>query len=336
MSQGPQKGVVVGLILLLVCIAAGTAGFMLIERWSVVDSFFMTVISITTVGYQEVHPLSPEGQVFASAVILLGLGIVFFTTTMLGRVILEGEFRGTLERRRMRKTIEKLKDHQIVCGYGRTGKIVVEELVADGYGVCVIDNDSESEPLLRELGCPYIIADATEEQTLKTAGVERAAGVMALLPSDADNLYLTMNAKELNPAVKLVTRAFDDMAERRLKQVGADHVVATYKIAGHRVMQAALRPTVDEFFDLVSDRQQLSLFLEEVQLVEKSVLVGLSLADAGVRNNYGVIVIAIKKPDGGMLFNPEASEVLSVGDILIAIGEKAGLLRLGDACKVSV
>jgi voltage-gated potassium channel len=334
MLQTPLQSVFVGALLIVACVAIGTIGFSLIESWPLLDSFYMTIITITTVGYGEVEPLSRMGRLFTSFIILCGLGAVFFTTTMLGRFILETEFKASMERRQMKRRIENLRDHIIVCGFGRTGRMVAEGLEDDGFPFCVVDNAMVLEHDLEESGYPYMVGDATEESLLEEAGIRKAVTVMALLSSDADNLYLTFTAKELNPKIKVVARALDEKAEQRLKRGGADSVVATFKIAGHRVLQAAVRPTVSEFIDLVSDRQQLSLFLEEMRVCPNSGLIDKSLEKVGIRNRYGVIIVTIKKASGEMLFNPSASEVLSEGDILIAIGEKDGLKRLAEGCNL--
>jgi voltage-gated potassium channel len=326
--KGPQTGVALGILMLVAVIVISTMGFSAIENWSYLDSFYMTLITISTVGYREVNPLSPEGRLFASFVIIMGLGTAFFTTTMLGRVILEGEFRGTVERRSMRRKIDSLQGHSIVCGFGRTGRIVAELLHEDGYPFCVIENNRDAEDELRELGYLYLIGDATEAEVLRGAGAERAQAVMALLPSDADNLYLTMTAREVNADVTVVARAFDTAAEMRLQRGGANNVISTHKIAAHRVLQAAVHPTVEEFVDLVTDRQQLSLFMEEVRLSSDSELAGRSIKDSDIRAKYGVIVVTIKKASGEVIFNPDASVILEEGDTFVAIGEKTNLNRL--------
>jgi voltage-gated potassium channel len=228
----------------------------------------------------------------------------------------------------MRRKIEKMGDHVIVCGFGRTGNVVAGLLKEDGYSFCVVENDKDTVEELENTEYMFIIGDATEADILKEAGIENAHSVMALLPSDADNLYLTMTAKELNPGVLVVARAFDSAAEMRLKRGGADNVVSMHKIAAHRVLQAAVHPTVEEFVDLVTDRQQLSLFVEEIKLSAVSALTGRSIKDASVRTRYGVIIVTIKKASGEMIFNPDASIVLAEGDTIVVIGEKSNLNEL--------
>jgi voltage-gated potassium channel len=252
---------------------------------------------------------------------------------MLGRVILEGEFRGTWGRRRMAQKINELRNHSVVCGYGRTGKVVADLLKEDGYPFCVVESDKDKAEALHEAEYLFIIGDATDETVLREAGVEKALGVMALLPSDADNLYLTMTAKEIHPQVNVVARAFDSDAEMRLKRGGANNIVSMHKIAAHRVIQGTLHPAVEEFVDLVTDRQQLSLFVEEATLHPGSDLTGRAIKDAGVRTRYGVIIVTIKKPSGEMIFNPDADTVLMENDTIVAIGEKEKLGRLLKGCQ---
>jgi voltage-gated potassium channel len=333
MLKGPRTGVAVGLIMLCAVIAFATMGFMVIEKWPLADSLYMTVLTLSTVGYGEVRPLSQTGRMFDSVVIVLGLGSVFFTTTMLGRVILEAEFRGNVVRRAMRRRIDGLQGHIIVCGYGRTGSVVAALLHKEKHAFCVIESQRDKEEELKDSAYTFLIGDATEADVLMEAGVTRAGSVMALLPSDADNLYLTMAAKEANPKVLVVARAYDPAAEMRLKRAGADHVIATHKIAAHRVFQAAVRPTIEEFVDLVTDRQQLSLIVEEARLSPGSDIAGRSIKDAGVRTRFGVIIVTIKKASGEMVFNPDPSTILVAGDTIVAIGEKSNLDRLIAACR---
>jgi voltage-gated potassium channel len=314
MLKGPRTGVAIGLIMLCAVIAFATMGFMVIEKWPLADSLYMTVLTLSTVGYGEVRPLSQTGRMFDSVVIVLGLGSVFFTTTMLGRVILEAEFRGNVVRRAMRRRIDGLQGHIIVCGYGRTGSVVAALLHKEKHAFCVIESQRDKEEELKDSAYTFLIGDATEADVLMEAGVTRAGSVMALLPSDADNLYLTMAAKEANPKVLVVARAYDPGAEMRLKRAGADHVI-------------------EEFVDLVTDRQQLSLIVEEARLSSGSDIAGRSIKDAGVRTRFGVIIVTIKKASGEMVFNPDPSTILVAGDTIVAIGEKSNLDRLIAACR---
>ncbi len=329
----PQAGVKLGLVLFLGLSVVSTVGYMVIEGWSFSESFFMSVITISTVGFGEVRQLSGEGRVFTTFIIFSGLAIVAYTSAKLGQVILEGELFGELGRRRMQREIDRLNNHFIVCGYGRVGKPVAEGLRREQMGVVVIDTNPENEEELGASAYLYLIGDATDEEVLRSAGIARARDLMALLPSDADNLYLTITAKGISRRVTVIARANDQKAELKLKRGGADKVVSPYEIAGSRVLQAALKPTVVEVMELATHREHLELGLEEVLVSEASHLNGPSIAEAGIRNKYGVIIVAIKRGNGDMIFNPAATEGIQALDTLVTLGPKEALLRLLDACR---
>jgi len=311
---------------------AGTVGFMAIEGWSAIDAFYMTIITVSTVGFREVHTMSPVGRVFASFVIVAGVGMAVYTFTRLGQFVLAGELLEVLGRRRMKSELEKLDGHFIVCGYGRIGNPVAEGMKRDGLPFCVVDRDAEQEGEMRSRGYIYILGDATDEDVLLAAGVERAAALLALLPSDADNLYLTMTAKSMNPEVRVIARGRDERAEMKLKRGGADRVVSPYLMAAARVLSAAVRPMVVEFMELVTHRQYLPLRLEEITVTDTSALGGRSLAETGIRKRFGVIVVAIKNSTGEMKFNPDPDQTIASGDTLIAMGEEQDLQKLEQAC----
>ena len=226
-----QTSLFLGVVLLAIWTLVGTIGFSLIEGWSLFDSFYMTILTISTVGYGEVHPLTGPGRIFASLVIVLGIGTAIYTFTRLGQVILEGELQGVLGRKRMTKEIAKLKDHYIVCGFGRIGKPVAAGLQAKGYPLCVLESNQELEGDIQDSGHLYLIGDATDESVLQSAGLDRAKAVLALLASDADNLFLTITAKELSSSVMVIARASEDRVEPRLKRGGADKVISPYQSA---------------------------------------------------------------------------------------------------------
>ena len=332
MLTNRESGIVLGIALLGFWLLFGTLGFVFIEGWSLVDSLYMTIITISTVGYGEVQPLSPYGRGFASILIVAGLGTAVYTFTRLGQLVLEGELYGVLGRRRMKSETAKLKNHYIICGFGRVGKPVAEGLKQDGHPLCVVDNNLDMEPELQAAGHLYLIGDATDEATIASAGLEHAKAVLALLPTDADNLFLTITAKELNPRVTVIARASEQKVEPRLKRGGADKVVSPYKTACARVIQAAVRPTVVEFMELATHREQLSLSMEEMVVSGRSALKDFSLAESQIRNRYGVVIIAIKRTSGEMVFNPEPSEKIASNDILVVIGKRPDLQRLEKQC----
>ncbi len=327
MEQLKRNGIK-GIILLLLWILIGTLGFMTIEHWNLLDSFYMTVITISTVGYGEVHPLSPDGRIFASFLIIVTLGTVFYVFTMFGQFFIEGEISGVFAKTRRQKKMNKLKNHYIVCGYGKIGRTVVKGLEKEGVPFVVIDNNHDLESEFEEKSYFFLIDDATEEEVLKNAGVERAKAVISLLPTDADNLYVSITAKGLNPSVLVVTRAVDEKAEIKMKKVGVDHVISPYKIAGNRILNSALKPTVVEFLELVTHREYLHLGLEEIRIDESSPLHGKSIRDLDLRKRYGVIVIAIKRKNGEMIFNPDPEEIFEAGDTVVIMGREEDLKRL--------
>ena len=329
-----QTSLFLGVVLLAIWTLVGTIGFSLIEGWSLFDSFYMTILTISTVGYGEVHPLTGPGRIFASLVIVLGIGTAIYTFTRLGQVILEGELQGVLGRKRMTKEIAKLKDHYIVCGFGRIGKPVAAGLQAEGYPLCVLESNQELEGDIQDSGHLYLIGDATDESVLQSAGLDRAKAVLALLASDADNLFLTITAKELSSSVMVIARASEDRVEPRLKRGGADKVISPYQSACARVLHAAIRPAVVEFLELVTHRESMHLSLEEIKVCENSPLSGRSLAEAQARAHYGVIVVAIEQSDGEMEFNPPASHTIHAGDTLVAIGKGTDLKKLEADCSI--
>ncbi len=284
------------------------------------DGVYMTVITISTVGFGEVHPLSDAGKAFASLLIMAGLGTAVYTFTSLGQTLLEGELAEALGRRRMKSDLGKLEDHYIVCGNGRVGRTVSTYLDRRNLHFCVIEIDPAAEPELRRLHYRYVIGDAAEDENLTLAGLARAKAVFALLPSDADNLYLTLSAKGLNPSVVVVARASGRGAETKLERAGADHVVSPYELVGLRLLQKVLSPTLLEFMDLVIRREHLELIMEEFRVASDSALAGRSIEEARIRSRYGLIIVAIKRPQVPLVFNPGAGEKIGAGDVLVLLG----------------
>lgn len=331
-TRSPQTQTLLGILLLLLCVLLGTAGYLLIEEgWSTLDAFYMTMMTITTVGYREVHPLSPAGQIFTSLLVVAGLGTLLYTLTRVAQVVFEGELLDLLGRRSMEKEIASLDRHFIVCGFGKVGRPVAEGLAHEGLPFCVVEINPDAEAALREAGFPHVIGDATEEAVLEHVGVRRARTLLALLRSDADNLYLTMAAKDMNPGIKVIARAGDQAGEVRIKRGGADDVISPTRIAGLRVLQAAVNPTALEFMEIVTRNQAMQLSLTDIPVSESSQLNGQSIAECGIRGRYGVIIVAIKRQDR-MEFNPDPTAKIAAGDILVVLGEDLDIAQLqGDA-----
>jgi len=309
-------------------LAGGTLGYVVIEGWPSFDALYMTVITLTTVGYLEVHPLSSAGRAFTMLLALGGIFTMFYLAGDLIRGMVSGDVARLLGRQRMERTLATLKNHLIVCGFGRMGHFVCEQFAAAGLPFVLVEQQAA---LLEGFRIPHGIplhGDATSEEVLRKAGVERARALVTAAASDADNLYITMTARLLNDKLLIVARAEEDAAEKKLKRAGATRVVSPYAIGGQRVAQAVLRPAVMDFIELATTSEHLELQIEETEIAAGSGLAGQSLKDSAVRQDLGIIIVAIKKPGGRMIFNPEPAIILEPGDLLITLGHRQQLDRL--------
>jgi voltage-gated potassium channel len=316
------------LAVLLALLAVGTIGYQVVEGWGWFDALYMTAITITTVGFLEVHPLGHAGRLFTMALALGGVFTAFYAAAAFIRAVVTGEIRTILGRQRMESQLASLNGHLVICGYGRMGRLVAEEFSAEGLSFVVIDRDPRVfEGLSIPHGIP-LVGDATADDVLKKAGVERARALVSAAASDADNLYVTMSARFLNEKLLIVARAESEAAERKLLRAGANRVVSPYTIGGHRVAQAVLRPNVMDFIELATRSGHLELQIEEVEVRSGSPLVGQSLRSSPIRSELGIIIVAIRKPDGKMVFNPPPEGALEVSDLLITLGHRQQLDRL--------
>ncbi|HVX60170.1 MAG TPA: potassium channel protein [Pirellulales bacterium] len=312
----------------LLLIVLGTLGYALIEGWSLFDALYMTIITLTTVGYKEVHEMSPAGQAFTMLLSLGGVFMLFYAATAIASAVVSGQIIDFLGSRRMERSLAELKGHMIVCGFGRMGRRVCQEFSAKGMPFVVIDRQAE---LFDRFELPHGIAidgDAASDEVLERVGVRRAKTLVSVAASDADNLYITMSARLLNDKLFIVARADDERSEQKLLRAGASRVVSPYVIGGHRMAQAVLRPTVVDFLELATRTEHLALNIEEARLAESSPLVGVSLEKSLIRQEHGLIVVAIKQRAERMLFNPSADTLLEAGDILIMIGGRNELDRV--------
>ncbi len=307
--------------------AIGTAGFRLIDGYPLFDAFYMTLITITTVGYQEVHPLSHAGRVFNSFLIFFGVSAMFFAVGAMTQTIIELELQNRFGKRRKKRAIMQMKDHYIVCGFGRVGRNAAFELQRAGVPFLVIDRNEQRVERATQAGMLALHADATRDDSLREAGVERARGFIAALATDADNVFVILSAKTLNPRLTVVTRASEEDAEEKLRRAGADTVFSPYSMAGHRLAQALIRPHVVQLLDLASKAAGLDVNMEQLQIAPGSKFAARGLGDLAARE-AGVIVLAIRKPDGKMMFNPPAATEVAEGDVLIVMGQQPGLRNL--------
>lgn len=316
--------------LIALTILMGTVGFTLIEGYPAFDAFYMTVITVSTVGYSEIHPLSHAGRIFNSFLIFFGVTTIFFAIGAMTQSIIELELGEYFGKRRTRRMIDKLENHFIICGYGRVGRNAASELQRSRVPFVVVDRNPERAEKAMQAGLLAVAADSTRDETLRAVGVERARGLISALATDADNLFVILSAKNLNAKLYVATRAGEEEAEDKLRRAGADAVFAPYTTAGFRLAQAVLRPHVFQFFDVATKSLGLDVNIEQVRVPEESEFVARSLGQSQIRRDLGVIVLAIRKADGRMLFNPPAETMIAAGDHLIVMGEPGNLRIFED------
>ncbi|MEJ5299572.1 MAG: potassium channel protein [Thermodesulforhabdaceae bacterium] len=305
----------------------GTLGYMFIEQYSFLEGLYMTLITLTTIGFGEVRPLSEKGRIFTIFLILVGIAFVASQLAALGNYIADGQFLQMYRRRRMKRRLAQIRNHYIICGYGQMGKIVVAELIKHDFPVVVIEKSEEEAIKLEETGIPYLLGDATEEEILIEAGINRAKGLVALVSKDTDNVFIVLTARDLNKDLLICARAGTSGVEKRLKKAGADRVVSPYASGAIRIAHNIIRPTVTDFLELALSGEGMELGMEEIKLTEGSSIIGKNLIESNIRSSYNLIIVAIKKLDGSMIYNPAPSEILNQGDILIAIGPKLNLAQ---------
>ncbi|MCE5306064.1 MAG: potassium channel protein [Acidobacteriales bacterium] len=314
--------------LMAAVLAVGTTGFVLIDDYPVFDAFYMTVFTVTTVGYSELHPLSQAGRVFNTFIIFFGVTVMFFAIGAMTQAIIQLELGDVFDKRRMRRMIDKRANHYIICGFGRVGRGAAEELRAASVAFVIVDRDPERVDQAVKAGMLALAADATRDETLHAVGVTRARGMISALGTDADNLFVTLSAKTLNPMLNLAARVSEEAAEQKLRRAGADAVFAPYAITGHRLAQALPRPHVSQFLDFTDKDLGTDVAIEQVRVKETSEYASKSLQQTQLRRDVGVVVLAIRKSSGEMLFNPPAEAEIQGGDYLIVMGRHADLRKL--------
>ena len=313
---------------ILLVLTIGTVGFTLIEHWPAFDAFYMTLITMTTVGYSEIHPLTHAGRVFNSFLIAIGVTMIFIAIGAMTQTIIESEFGELFSQRRNKRMIDQLQNHFIICGFGRVGRGAAEELTRAKVPFIVTDKDPERVQRAMLAGMIAVNADATRDQTLHDVGIMRARGLVSALSSDADNLFTILSAKGLNPSLYIATRAAEEGAEQKLRRAGADAVLAPYALTGHRLAHCVLRPHVVQFLDLTTQNIDLNVDIEQVTVGEAAEFNPKTIQDMQIRRDLGVIVLAVRKRDGRMTFNPPADTLIVGGDCLIVMGERENLRRL--------
>ena len=314
--QGPRFAIsLLGLI-----IGGGTVGYVLIEGWSVWDGLYMAVTTVATVGFREVHPLSRAGEAFTLLLIVGGVGTAFYSATLLATHLVEGGLHRRFVERRQKRMIENLRDHFILCGYGRIGSLIADELHQQDVPFVVVEKDPDRVRRLAERGWVAVAADASHEDVLIRVGIHRARGLIAAVGTDAENVYAVLTARVTRPDLFIIARVESDDAEHKLRRAGADRVISPYHIGASHMAQTALRPAVVDFVQLATSSGHLDLSMEQVRIQEGSGLVGQTILDAGIRQRFGVIVVAIRRADGTMDFNPAPDAIIRSGDEMVVLG----------------
>jgi voltage-gated potassium channel len=317
--------------LLLSVIVIGIIGYSMLG-FTISEAVYQTIITIATVGFEEVHQLDNHGMWFTSFLVVVSIGIFFYAVTSFTRYIVEGVFRNTYKDSKVKRRIEKLSDHVIICGYGRNGKQATIELSEHQVKVVVVERDADTVQLLRETnGMLYVEGDSTDEEVLKLAHLESARALITTLPTDADNLFVVLTARELNPNLKIISRASVDNADVKLKRAGASNVIMPDKLGGQSMAKLVAQPDVVEFIELILLQSMESVVLEEISCNKiASCFEGKSLIELDIRNTSGANIIGMKRKDNSYLINPVPETTLSSSDKLFALGSRAQINKLID------
>lgn len=324
---GTYWSMLLGAIFSVSVVIAGIVGYMVIEGWDFLSSFYMVVITLSTVGFMEVHQLSDPGRLFTAFVIISGVGCFMYIAAAFSQVLVEGRLQILWGKRRMMKEIGRLSNHFIVCGYGRIGSIVAQEIMGDGHPVVVIEQDPELIERMEQDGVLCVEGDATSDEVLISVGLLNARSLISALTSEAANVYVTLTARQLNPDITIIARAGDKSHISRLELAGANRVVLPHFIGGLRMAQSVLRPTATNFVE-VTLRGGIDLQMEELYVSPQSELVSKDLIESQIRPRFNLIIIAIKKVSGDMVFNPGPKEVIHADDTLLAVGKKSDLTAI--------
>ncbi len=325
-AQGP----VFAVMLLVGVVLGGTAGYMVIEGWGAWDAFYMAAITVTTVGYREVHALSRAGEAWTVLLLFSGVGAALYVFTLLASIIVEGGLPQGFQRRRQVRMLNTVRDHFIICGYGRIGSMIAGQFRQQGVPFVVIERDPARLQAALADGCLAVQADASHEDVLNRVGIERARGLIAAVGSDAENVYAVLSARVLRPDIFIIGRAEGEDATRKLLRAGANRVVSPYQIGAQQMAQTALRPAVVDFVALATSSDNLELAMEEITIAPGSLLADRSILEANLRQRFGVIVVAIQRQSRQMDFNPEPDTAMRGGDKLVVLGRPHSLRRLEE------
>lgn len=316
----PLKRLLPAGVILLIVVFVGIVGYRVIEHWTLLESVYMVITTVLTIGFQEMHPLSAAGRVLTLAIAIAGVGTAIYAAGQAAEIIVEGEILGYRMRRKMDKRIREMKDHYIISGFGRVGHQVAADFAAAQIPYVIIDSKPETVSELEPRGVPHIVGDATLDETLEEAGIRRAKGLVACSDSDVANVYVTLSARALNPNLNIIARAAQLETEKKLVMAGANRVISPYVMSGRRMAAMAVRPISSDFLDLVTHGGELEFRLHEVAVPDQSSLIDRTLAEAEIRTRSGALVLAIRKTSGTFELQPKSSSVICRGDILVVIG----------------
>jgi len=320
-------------MVLLALVSLGVTGYVIIEGWSLLDALYMTIITLGTVGFKEVHDLSPFGKMFTICLIVFGVSVLGYIVGSLAQIMFEGQIQRIIGRKKVEKRIDSLKDHYIICGFGRIGQLICKEFAAKPIPFLVIEKHPEAHEKLHHEEYLHLRGDATEDDTLLRAGIKKAKGLISVVTSDTENVYITLTARGLNPDLYIMARSGEEGSEIKLRRAGANKVVSPYVIGGGRMAQAILRPNGGDFIEIATGREHLELQMEEILIPASSVFVGENLISSGFRKETGTIIVGIKKGNGKMVFNPESHSKLESGDTLIVLGHPDAIQKLEELIK---
>lgn len=322
---------VIVILLAMFLVGLGTAGYMVIEDWNVLDSLYMTVITLSTIGYGEVNPVSQAGRIFTLVLIVMGVGFFLYVIGNVVQFLVEGRIRLILGRHKLDKQIGQLNNHYIVCGYGRMGRALCRYLIQKGLKFVVVEKNEARIPVMNTDHVLYVSGEATIEENLHKAGIKRASNLIATLGTDADNVFLVLLAKGLNPDLYVVARASQNASKKPLYTAGANVVVSPFDVGARRMAHAILRPNVIRFLEYAFADEDTDIHIEEISVAESSMLVGVPLMESGIRQDHNLMILSIIKADGEMVFNPSADTIIRSDEKVIAVGSSDDLIRLEKA-----